>query len=66
VGENARRRRDTFAPTLPGTGDWTSSPAPWAGRIAVLVTTLDKIAYPAVALARLYRARADAEPSGAR
>ena len=65
VGENARRR-DTFQPALTGTGGWKSQPAPWAGRIAVLVTTLDKIAYPAVALARLYRARADAEPSGAR
>jgi len=61
VGEAARRRRDTFQPALPGSGNWTSSPAPWAGRIAVLVTTLDEIAYPAVALARLYRERADAE-----
>ena len=41
-------------------------PRPWAGRIAVLVTTLEAAAYPAVALARLYRERADAEPSGAR
>ena len=61
VGEHARRRRDTFQPALPGTGDWSASPAPWAGRIAVLVTTLDESAYPAVALARLYRERADAE-----
>lgn len=61
VGENARRRRDTFAPALPGTAGWTSCPAPWAGRIAVLVTTLDESACPAVALARLCRERADAE-----
>ena len=61
VGEHARRRRDTFQPALPGTGDWSASPAPWAGRIAVLVTTLEESAYPAVALARLYRERADAE-----
>ena len=32
-----------------------------AGKIAVLVTTLDPKAYPAVSLARLYRERADAE-----
>ncbi len=61
VGEQARRRRDTFAPALPGAEGWPQSPAPWAGRIAVLVTTLDESAYPAGALARLYRERADAE-----
>jgi hypothetical protein len=61
VGENARRRRDTLQPGLPGTGEWKENPAPWAGRIAVLVTSLDENAYPAVTLARLYRERADAE-----
>lgn len=61
VGENARRRRDTLQPTLPGAGRWERNPAPWAGRIAALVTTLDEHAFPAVALARLYRERADAE-----
>lgn len=61
VGEKARRRRDTLQPVLPGAGDWKENPAPWAGRIAVLVTTLDEAAYPAIALARLYRERADAE-----
>ena len=61
VGENARRRRDSLQPALPGAGGWPESPAPWAGRIAVLVTTLDEVAYPAVVLARLYRERADAE-----
>jgi hypothetical protein len=61
VGAQARRRRDSFQPALPGAGDWQHSAAPWAGRIAVLVTTLDAGAYPAVALARLYRERADAE-----
>ena len=61
VGEHARRRRDTFAPALPGADAWSQSPAPWSGRIAVLVTTLDEAAYPAVALARLYRERGDAE-----
>ena len=61
VGRNERRRRDTLQPALPGTGGWKQNPAPWAGRISVLVTTLEEVAYPAVALARLYRERADAE-----
>jgi hypothetical protein len=61
VGEKARRRRNTLQPSLPGAAHWEQNPAPWAGRIAVLVTTLNEMAYPAVALARLYRERADAE-----
>jgi hypothetical protein len=60
VGAQARRRRDHLG-SLPGSEAWPSGPAPWSGRIAVLVTTLDPIAYPARALARLYRERADAE-----
>ena len=66
IGENARRRRDHSQPMLPETRGWVGGPAPWAGKIAVLVTTLDERAYPAEALARLCRERADAEPSGAR
>ncbi|HEY5852014.1 MAG TPA: transposase, partial [Lysobacter sp.] len=61
MGERARRRRDHLQAGLPGTNQWADSQAPWAGKIAVLVTTLDEQAYPAVALARLYRERADAE-----
>ena len=61
VGAQARRRRDHLAGSLPGSAEWPASPAPWSGRIAVLVTTLDARAYPARALARLYRERADAE-----
>jgi hypothetical protein len=61
VGANARRRRDYLQAGLPGTSDWKDTSAPWAGRIAVLVTTLNPQAYPAVSLARLYRERADAE-----
>lgn len=62
AGEHARRRRDHLqGGLLPTASDWKSAPAPWAGRIAVLVTTLDPQAYPAVSLARLYRERADAE-----
>jgi hypothetical protein len=46
---------------LPGSAQWKSVLASWAGRMSVLVTTLDPKAYPEVALARLYRERADAE-----
>jgi hypothetical protein len=60
VGAQARRRRDHLG-ALPGTEEWPTQSAPWAGRIAVLVTTLDPHAYPAISLARLYRERADAE-----
>ena len=61
MGARAKRRKDRMSPVLPGVNDWAQSPAPWAGKIAVLVTTLDENAYPGTALARLYRERADAE-----
>ena len=61
AGEQGRRRRDHLQAGLPGSAQWKNVLAPWAGRMAVLVTTLDAKAYPAVALARLYRERADAE-----
>ena len=61
VGERARRRKDHISPVLPGAAQWGETPAPWAGKIAVLVTTLDAKTYPARVLARLYRERADAE-----
>ena len=61
AGEQGRRRRDHLQAGLPGSAQWKNVLAPWAGRMAVLVTTLDPKAYPAVALARLYRERADAE-----
>jgi hypothetical protein len=61
VGAQARRRRDHLGGALPGSEQWVSNSAPWSGRIAVLVTTLNPVAYPARALARLYRERADAE-----
>ncbi len=62
VGEQARRRRDPLG-LLPGAQgqDWERSAAPWSGRIAVLVTTLDERAYPTLSMPRLYRERADAE-----
>ena len=61
VGEQARRRRDHTQPMLPETREWVGGPAPWAGKIANLVTTLDEAAFPAVALAQLYHEQADAE-----
>jgi hypothetical protein len=61
VGAQARRRRDHLSlPGADGEG-WSGSAAPWSGRIAVLVTSLDGDAWPATAIARLYRERADAE-----
>jgi len=61
VGSQRKRRKDHISPALPGSSDWGQSLAPWAGKIAVLVTTLEPKAYPAKVLARLYRERADAE-----
>ncbi|NDI14870.1 MAG: YdcF family protein, partial [Actinobacteria bacterium] len=61
VGSQRKRRKDHISPGLPGSDDWGQGLAPWAGKIAVLVTTLDPKAYPARVLARLYRERADAE-----
>jgi hypothetical protein len=61
VGAHARRRRDHLQPTLADSTDWAASTAPWSGKIAVLVTSLDAQAYPTLAMARLYRERADAE-----
>jgi hypothetical protein len=67
VGGNSRRRgRDLAQPTLaggkavPGSG-WEAKATPWSGKIAVLVTSLDVVAFPALCMARLYRERADAE-----
>src|SRR6516165_6798932 len=40
---------------------WPRKIAPWSGRVAVLVTTLDGMAFPVETIARLYRERADAE-----
>ncbi len=46
---------------LLGSEEWQLTSAPWAGNIAVLVTTLSEVGYPAESIARLYRERADAE-----
>ena len=61
VGEKGRRRRDhQELPLAEGEG-WEPRVAPWGGKIAVLVSSLDEKAYPTVAMPRLYRERADCE-----
>lgn len=62
VGQAARRRRDPFAlKGARGEGWESGQSAPWSGRIAVLVSSLNEGAFPTVSMARLYRERADAE-----
>jgi hypothetical protein len=64
VGERSRRRRDPFAEDLRGPkGERLdeSTLAPWSGRIAVLITSLDQVAYPTTAMPKQYRDRGDAE-----
>lgn len=59
-----RRGKDRQSqPPLPnakGTG-WDAEATPWSGKIAVLVTSLDDKAWPAVTIPKHYRDRADAE-----
>jgi hypothetical protein len=59
LGTKARRRRDPGM--LRGTENWQAQAAPWCGKIAVLVTSLDEVAWPTLCMPRLYRERADAE-----
>jgi len=40
---------------------WDGTATPWSGKIAVLVTSLDPMAFPAQAMPKQYRDRADAE-----
>jgi len=63
VADQARRRRDhqSLQPNASGEG-WDARAAPWSGKIAVLVTSLDVQAWPTVWMPRLYRERGDAEP----
>jgi hypothetical protein len=59
-----RRGKDRQSqPPLPnakGKG-WDAEATPWSGKIAVLVTSLDATAWPAVTMPKHYRDRADAE-----
>ena len=61
VSGNGRRKKDVFFEGLKGSELWSETPAPWSGKIAVLVTRLDEVAFPALCMARLYRERGDAE-----
>ena len=61
VGAQARRRRDYLDLPLADGLAWPRSAAPWSGKIAVLVSSLDALAWPTLAMPRLYRERADAE-----
>jgi hypothetical protein len=61
VSGNGRRKKDVFFEGLKGSELWSETPAPWSGKIAVLVTSLDEVAFPALCMARLYRERGDAE-----
>lgn len=61
VGARARGRGDQLDLPMGDGQAWPQSVAPWGGKIAVLVTSLDQEAYPTVAMPRLYRERADAE-----
>ena len=63
VGGHARRRRDPFELRgAKGERLEDASIAPWSGRIAVLITSLDQAAYPTTVMPRQYRDRGDAEP----
>ena len=60
---NKRLRRDPFElRDKQGRGVGGESPAPWSGRIALLVTTLDERSFPTLCMPKQYRDRADAEP----
>ena len=62
VGAKARRRCDPFELRgIKGQQLDDSLIAPWSGRIAVLITSLDKIAYPTRCMPKQYRDRGDAE-----
>ncbi len=45
----------------PDADDWGSEPAPWCGKISVLVTSLDNEVFPTQVMPQFYRDRADAE-----
>jgi len=47
-------------PNAQGAG-WDAQVTPWSGKIAVLVNSLDPLAFPAQAMPKQYRDRADAE-----
>jgi hypothetical protein len=62
VPGKARRGKDRqqLLPNAKGSG-WDFQATPWSGKIAVLVTSLDPIAFPTQVMPKHYRDRADAE-----
>ena len=52
--------RQSHLPHATGPG-WDAQAVPWAGKISVLVSTLDERTYPAIEMPRHYRNRADEE-----
>jgi len=54
--------RQSRLPQAQGEG-WEAQATPWSGKIAVLVSSLDPVAFPAQAMPKQYRDRADAENS---
>lgn len=52
--------RQELLPHAKGVG-WDSQATPWSGKIAVLVTSLDPVAFPSQVIPKHYRDRADAE-----
>jgi|688.fasta_scaffold270308_1 hypothetical protein len=64
IGEVKKRRRgkdrQTFLPNAQGE-NWEAQATPWSGKIAVLVSSLDEIAFPTIVIPKHYRDRGDAE-----
>ena len=58
--ENSRRGKDRQSGMLPG-DNWELNTVPWAGKIAVLVTSLESHLYPTACMPRQYRERSDSE-----
>ena len=63
VGEQKRRRRDPYELRSKQGKSIAEEPsfAPWSGRIAVIVTSLDERSFPTLCMPKQYRDRGDAE-----
>ena len=61
IGKPRRGKdRQSSLPHAQGDG-WDAQATPWCGKIAVLVTSLDAVAFPAIVMPKQYRERANAE-----
>lgn len=62
ASDGGRRGKDRQGCLPNATGEgWQAQPAPWSGKIAVLVTSLDAVAFPTQCMPGHYRDRGDAE-----